>query len=69
MSMPLIAKELAEAVMKMERMDGLHGPDYCPYCEQFEKYPTWLITHTPECIVTRARLLLELEWGVKHETS
>ena len=65
MTMLLITKELAEAVVKFERIDGGHGPDYCPHCEHTEKYPDWKLEHDSNCIVTRAKLLLEQEWGIK----
>lgn len=60
-----ITKELAEAVVALRPIDGGHGPDYCAFCCQLETYPDWKIEHTPECIVVRAKLLLELEWGIK----
>jgi hypothetical protein len=61
MSMLLITKELAEAVVKA------HTEAYGQWCSHCE---SWLnnhgvLQHTPECIVTRAKLLLEQEWGIK----
>lgn len=61
MSMLLITKELAEAVVKAHT--EAYG-QWCSHCRE----GCWLdnhgmLQHTAECIVTRAKLLLEQEWG------
>lgn len=62
MTMLLITKELAEAVVT-SHWDG----NYCFFCHKrlaaIDK--NRVQEHTPECIVTRAKLLLEQEWGIK----
>lgn len=63
MTMLLIAKELAQAVVKS------HCVRYqrlciCSHCES-EAREYHELQHTSECIVTRAKLLLEQEWGIK----
>lgn len=63
--MLLITKELAEAVIKVERVESLHGEDQCPYCKGYEVPPLYAIDHEDNCIVVRAKLLLEQEWGIK----
>lgn len=53
-------KELAEAVVDNERVDGASfGPDYCAYCGEWEKSPHWEIPHKPDCIFIRAKAFLK----------
>lgn len=61
MTMLLITKELAEALIVTEF--GKYGM-CCFHCD------SWIDNqgdgqHEPNCIVTRAKLLLEQEWGIK----
>lgn len=63
MTMLLITKELAEAVVEYNSAtDGYYH--WCAHCEAKTEGMGYL-QHTPECIVTRAKLLLEQEWGIK----
>lgn len=67
MTMLLITKELAEAVVESWRHDCDFAPA-CIHCEALAYMNTsfaFVAAHTPECIVTRAKLLLEQEWGIK----
>lgn len=61
--MLLITKELAEAVLECHSTtDGYY--EWCSHCDaRAENYED--IKHLPNCIVTRAKLLLEQEWGIK----
>lgn len=61
----LLTKELAQAVVKTGwRLAGDHFYK-CPHCRKCAyRHPDY-IEHTTECIVTRAKLLLSVEYGVK----
>lgn len=65
MTMLLIAKELAEAVVK--RHWAVTGDHFytCSHCgmSQYRHYSQ--INHDSNCIVVRAKLLLEQEWGIE----
>lgn len=65
MSMLLITKELAEAVVASHTWES-YGEDNCQHCRK-SAFGVTLIQHTPECIVTRAKLLLEQEWGIPNK--
>ena len=60
-----LTKELAEAVVKSNTHIGAYMLEYCSHCGMIASDLFTDIQHTPECIVTRAKLLLELEWGIK----
>lgn len=63
MAMLLITKELAKAVVR-HHVTVRDRIVYCMHCRG-EHYSESRIQHTPECIVVRAKLLLEIEWGIK----
>lgn len=61
--MLLITKELAEAVIKSH----INTFDYlrmCCHCNRFT-YDHTEVEHDDNCVVVRAKLLLEKEWGIK----
>ena len=59
--MLLITKDLAEAVVDSHTLHSSNGYYYCAHCEASINESGSGTEHTPECIVTRAKLLLELE--------
>ena len=71
--MLLITKELAEAVVKAHTVHK-SGYNECAHCGVEEVFnievhlPDFTIQHEPTCIVVRAKLLLEREWGLKDES-
>lgn len=69
MTMLLIAKELAEAVVKCHLVKVWVDGFECAHCKaersfDFDKCEE-IINHDSNCIVVRAKLLLEQEWGIK----
>lgn len=62
--MLLITKELAEAVVKsFVETDNTYEYS-CVHCKSPWTYYAEDVTHTDNCIVVRAKLLLEKEWGI-----
>lgn len=59
--MLLITKELAEAVVRRH----LHPHGYCGHCMGGEYDDNYELIHDDNCVVIRAKLLLEQEWGIK----
>lgn len=63
MTMLLIAKELAEAVVKSHTTEQGYM-EWCDHCDRTSQDRNKL-NHDSNCIVVRAKLLLEQEWGIK----
>lgn len=63
MSMLLIVKELAEAVISSHVSESGARCEHCITESWFDK--DGVLQHSPSCIVTRAKLLLEQEWGIE----
>lgn len=65
--MLLITKRLAEAVVAHYQSYDSYGNRTCDHCkaENYEDTYSDNVSHTDDCVVVAAKLLLEKEWGIK----